>query len=339
MSLIVLTSQDDWTAYLRHFEQADVSYAKEYVSLYADREGGVPEAVFFSEGDCRIFYPYLVRSLDALLPGYADIVSIGYGGPHVVPKTAGTESFSAQFSAYCRSQNYVTETVRFHPLEKNAERFREQMRLDLVRTTVAVDVRPPLAQIRADYSQNVRRNLKKAAANQVSIVEASDRDGLQAFLPLYRETMERNCAAPSYSYEAEFFTGLLKETALCKPRLLLAMHEGAAVAGAIMLSGARFAHYQLGASRKADMPLGINHLLFDAMIQRAKEDGQEYLLLGGGNRDGDGLFRFKASFSKTGHYPYWMGKRVHDPAAYRLLCEKNQANRAGDGAFFPAYRA
>lgn len=339
MSLIVLTNQDDWTACLRHFAHADISYAKEYVSLYAEREGGVPEAVFFSEGDSRIFYPYLVRSLDALLPGYADIVSIGYGGPCLSPMTTGVEAFSAQFSAYCRSKNYVTETVRFHPLEKNAELFRGLMRLDLVRTTVAVDVRPPLAQIRAQYSKNVRRNMKKAVANEVSIVEESSEDGLRAFMQLYRETMERNFAGPAYYYDTEFFAGLMKETALCKPRLLLAVHEGMAVAGAIMLCGRRYAHYQLGASHKADMPLGINHLLFDAMIQRAKEDGLAYLLLGGGNRDGDGLFRFKASFSKTNHAPYWMGKKVHDEQAYRVLCEKTKADRAGDESFFPAYRA
>lgn len=171
MSLIVLTNHDDWTCCMREVAHLDISYTKEYVSLYAEREGGVPEAVFFSAGEERIFYPYVVRSLDSFLPGYSDIVSIGYGGPSLCSKQSVVQSFSAQFHVYCQSKKYVTETVRFHPLLKNAELFRDQMQLDLVRETIAVDVRPALAQIQAQYSQNVRRNMKKAKDHAVRIVE------------------------------------------------------------------------------------------------------------------------------------------------------------------------
>ena len=339
MSLIVLTNQDDWTCCMREVAHLDISYTKEYVSLYAEREGGVPEAVFFSAGEERIFYPYVVRSLDSFLPGYSDIVSIGYGGPALCSKQSVVQSFSAQFHAYCQSKKYVTETVRFHPLLKNAELFRDQMQLDLVRETIAVDVRPSLAQIQAQYSQNVRRNMKKAKDHAVRIVEGKSNHDLAAFISLYRETMERNRAGASYYYDNPFFAGLLQETALCKPRLLLAIHDDIAVAGAIMLCGSRYAHFHLGASHTEDMPLGINHLLFDAMISLAKEDGLDYLLLGGGNQEQDGLFRFKASFTKDAPYPYWMGKRVHDEEVYQVLCEQNRADDAGSSTFFPAYRA
>ncbi|MGK5507260.1 GNAT family N-acetyltransferase [Brevibacillus formosus] len=337
MSLIVLSEQDDWTEYLRRFLHLDVSYTKEYVQLYAKMEQGTPEAVFFKSGENEVFYPYLVRRLDGWIPGYADLVSIGYGGPFVVGGQTAARLFQEQFHVYCRYKNYLTETVRFHPLLGNAELFADQMRLDLVRMVTAVDLRPTLAYIRAHYTQNVGRNMRKAAANEVRVTLGGT-DRLHSFIQMHRETMDRNQAAAHYYYAPEIFGGLMKKTALCKPRLLLAIHEDRPVAGVLLLSGNQFAHYQLGASHTEDMALGVNHLLFDAMIQQAKQDGAQLLLLGGGNLDGDGLFRFKSSFANGNHFPYWMGKKVHDEEVYLALCQKLQVDQAGEQDFFPAYR-
>ena len=58
-------------------------------------------------------------------------------------------------------------------------------------------------------------------------------------------------------------------------------------------------------------------------------------------QQGDGVFRFKASFSPL-RVPFCTYKKVHDAEAYTALAcawSKHHSGAKPDSAFFPAYRS
>jgi hypothetical protein len=76
-------------------------------------------------------------------------------------------------------------------------------------------------------------------------------------------------------------------------------------------------------------------------VRWAREQGKRRLILGGGYRPGDGIFRFKASFSPL-RATLELARRVHLPADYEALVSAWRAHHGGSApetGYFPAYRA
>ena len=73
----------------------------------------------------------------------------------------------------------------------------------------------------------------------------------------------------------------------------------------------------------------------------AQDLGRKRLILGGGYRPNDGIFRFKASFStlRTGFSVY---RQIHMPDQYKALCGRWAAYHGSaleQGRYFPLYRS
>lgn len=337
----VLTKYDHWDNIIAQFEHLDVFYTKEYIELYSNHLDDVPEAFYYKDGDTRIFYPYLKRNIDFGENRYLDIVSIGFGGPYVEGDINKVTKYSRVFSEYCQQNNVITETVRFHPLYGNAHILKHDADMDIeyIRLTAAVDLQPSMEEIRNRYHRDKRYRLRKSNDLNIEIVDSNSQDQIQIFRELYYETMDRKRSESNYYYPCSFFEGLMQETALCKPRLLLAKLDDQFVAGVLLLIGKKYAHYHLSASTNKALRLGVNVRLMDYMIQYAKENGTRILHLGPGMKEYDSLYTYKSYFSNMAPFQYYIGKKVHNPTVYEQLTHEMNKEKVLETTFFPLYRA
>ncbi|WP_084780380.1 lipid II:glycine glycyltransferase FemX [Bacillus massilinigeriensis] len=338
---IVLKGGDDWSSFTRMFSNLDIYYSKNYVSLFAEIQKGVPEAVFFENENGKVFYPFIKREIE-LKKGYFDIVTpYGYGGPILEGSPWLLKLFYKQFKKYALSQRIVTETVTFHPVLDNVKYMKNIMELEKIRMTTAVDLTPTLEEIRNNYSSQNIRNIKKAKREGVEIIQSTQQEEIKAFIEMYYETMDRNEASQFYYFPASYFFRQMEETDLSNTVLLLAKCNGEIIGGILFIYGKEYAHYHLGASRSDYLHLRVNNLLFDAMIELSKSLGLKALHLGGGKVEGDSLYKFKASFSNHNDYQYYLGKQIFNEETYRELIEISKINHLipSQSNFFPAYRA
>jgi serine/alanine adding enzyme len=291
----------------------DPYLAPEYLVAAAAAEEG-ELAAFAAPG---VVYPFLVRRLKG---GRCDITSAyGYGGP------LGEGDWRPAFRGACREQGVISEFIRFHPLLQNQHDLAD-VELRPIQDTVTVDTRLDDDALLAQMQPTARNKLRKAGRRGVQAEESRD---LGHFHDLYHATMQRTDADQSYLFDGDYFAGLDR----LGDRLLML---DAGCAAALFICGGGAMHYHLsGSTPEGRRDAATNLLLWEAM-RHARARGLHTLHLGGGLRAGDALATFKQSVG-AGRAPYFQGRAVHDPDAYRALCR--EAGVADDGEFFPAYRA
>ncbi|MCI1590688.1 lipid II:glycine glycyltransferase FemX [Heyndrickxia oleronia] len=333
--LYILNSNESWNNYAGLFNQIDIYYSHEYAELFAEAQGGVPEAVYFENIRGRVFYPYIKREIP-LKKGYFDIITpYGYGGPILEGDRSIIKTFHSLFKNYCLNSNIVTETIGLHPLINNIDYIKEIMKVDYIRKTVAVDLTPPINEIRNNYSQSNKRNIRKAIRTGVNVNISTNNSDIKRFIDLYYETMDRNQAAQFYYFKPRYFYKQLESTNLSKSFLLIAQYNGEIIGAVLFVVGKEYAHYHLGASKTEFLHLRPNNLLFDTMIEFSKNLGVKKIHLGGGYSDDDSLFRFKSSFSNY-FYTYYIGKNIINHNIYNELIIETKREKSSK--FFPEYR-
>jgi lipid II:glycine glycyltransferase (peptidoglycan interpeptide bridge formation enzyme) len=178
----------------------------------------------------------------------------------------------------------------------------------------------------------VRKNVKKARRSGVRVEFDDTGARLDDFLRLYLDTLTRREAPERYAFSREFFERIPA------PRVYVhALQGDEVVSSELVLLSEHHAYSVLGGTRSDAFELRPNDLLKWELILWAKEKGKRRFVLGGGYEDGDGIFRYKRSFAPHGLVPFFVGRRVLQPALYAELTER--VGGGVDPAFFPAYRA
>lgn len=145
------------------------------------------------------------------------------------------------------------------------------------------------------FRSQVQRNIRKAEASAVTVRAAEARDDLtRVYFALHTQTRRRLGVPPQ---PRRFFEALW-------PRLvddglgfvLLAYHEGVAVAGAVFLEWNGRIVYKYGASDRRHWHLRPNNLLFWECIRRGCDAGATILDFGRSDSGNRGLRAFKQSW-------------------------------------------
>jgi serine/alanine adding enzyme len=290
--------------------QLDAYYRRAYVESACVLEPGEP---LLLEHDGTVFAAIRRREpVDVITP-------YGYGGP------AGDDlaAFWPAYDEWAREQGVVTTFIRFHPLYANQRG-----------VPFYVEELAPTIGWRLDGDlpagmHGKHRNALRKAQSAAEVVAADD---LDAFVPLYEETMRRAGAADFYFFSRAYWEALERTGMLAR---FDAVADGEVVASALCLASPPWLHYHLGAASEAGRKLGATTLVLCEAGMWAKERGYERFHLGGGvGGHRDSLHEFKRRFDPAGECEAAIGKLVHDPDAYRAL--------GGDPTdltgFFPAYR-
>jgi serine/alanine adding enzyme len=290
-----------------------------------------------------VAYPTQFRRLAGDLPfevAVGDAVWDAASPPFTGPLVTGPPEPDAarEIANRLRDEGVVAEFAHLHPwsaepeLAGGGESDREIVWVD-----VTLD---PERLWRESYSKACRKNVNRAEREGVTVRAATDAGDVAEFHRIYIRTMERNEALPSYFFELAHFEAIFEELP-DGARFALAEHDGRVIAATLYLHDGDDVYSYLGGADHDFQHLRPTNAVVHETIAWARREGKRRLILGGGYRPDDGIFRFKASFSPL-RATLELARRVHLPDDYEALVAAWRAHHGAgaDGAgFFPLYRA
>ena len=342
-------------------QDKDIYLSVEYARAYERSHGCEALLAAYTEESSLILMPFALRDVRRL-PFFAraaldgsvyDITSLyPFGGPIACPggERASVElhrNFQRHLAQYCASRRIVAQFTAFHPLLDNHQGLEATglVKVERRKEVVWIDLDKEETTLFREMSTGHRRAVSRARRLGVTIEHhRADEASLAEFSALYREMILRVGAGERWHFPDAYF----EECALClgpdHVSLCTAKQSGETIASALILHDNETAYYHLSSgSREGARHLRANHLLIFELALWAKARGCRRLLLGGGSEPEDGIFRFKAGFSKSRSWLY-TSNVVYDQQLYRLLCDARDAwdQEMGIPApstdFFPAYR-
>jgi predicted N-acyltransferase len=174
----------------------------------------------------------------------------------------------------------------------------------------------------------------------VRVFEARTRDELAEFYRIYIGTMDHNQAEAQYYFPFDYFAGFFEQMPE-NAAFMLAEYRGEIVAGTLYLHDDVDVYSYLGGADYAFQNVRPTNAVVYETIRWAQRRGKKRLILGGGYRPHDGIFRFKSSFSPM-TAKFYVYRYVHLPDTYTALCRTwadHYCREINPDGYFPAYRA
>jgi hypothetical protein len=307
---------------------------------------GFPARLFSSSsGDTSVLYPFFLRPVGRLpfaaedAAGWWDAATPEYTGPLVTGASA-TEAlaeFAERFSAYCAGEGIISEFAHLHPWHIPVGAIADAT---LDRQIVYVDLTLDEDELwRQSLNRTCRKHVTRAVGEGVEIRAAGEEEDVREVARVYALTMDRVRAQSRYRFPVEYFL-TLRETLPGNSRFLLAEHAGEVIAATLLLHDETDVYAYLGGDDGIHRHLRPANLLNYEAMRWGRSEGKRRLVLGGGYRPGDGVMRFKESFSPL-RADHRVVRRVHLPAAYSVLLEQWSAFYGEDieeHGYFPRYR-
>jgi hypothetical protein len=320
--VLSLLNKKEWGALFSKLpiEQQDIYFTPEYYELYENNGDGKAQCFVFEENDEIALYPFLINSVNELgydLDNeYFDIQgAYGYNG--IVSTTIDKDFinlFSKSFNIFCSNNNIIAEFQRINPIIDNISKYRKDM--DVIYNNENILVNLSNEDILNTYEYSVRKNIKKAITNNL---EYYVKDGnniineeLNAFYNIYVHTMQRTQAEDFYYLNKHFFksaASLLKEKSL----FAFVKKDNKIMSCELILLGANVAYSYLGGTFSEYYQYRPNDYLKYKSIERLKELGYNYFLLGGGP---EGVLKYKKKFAPNGIISFYIGKKIHNQKIY-----------------------
>ena len=338
---------DAWRRILPAEARAGASL--EFVRI-GERQTGLSARLFVVEedGTALVAYPFFLRPLDDLpfsagVDALCDITTPEYTGPvwlhpEMAPESASFR-FAELFTDHCRESGIVAEFSHLDPWI--APGLLDPGFVRPNRDIVYVDLTWDEEEIwMKSLSSDARRQTKQGHKAGVISRRADSADDVREFHRLYAMTMERLQARDGYRYPLEYFMAFF-DTMSDNSFYVLSEYEGRVVAGGLFLQDSREIRWHLSAAdREWSRVRPVNVYLYDTIRASLGRQWQR-IILGGAYTDGDGVFRFKANFSRL-RAEFHTYERVHDADSFAGLMKSWQSHHAGASPrpdYFPAYRA
>ncbi|WP_411701480.1 lipid II:glycine glycyltransferase FemX [Conyzicola sp.] len=341
--------RDAWIAAWSATDKREVYNHPDYVALFA---GGEDAAVcaYLASDDGTVLYPFIRRTLaaqlDDTLAGVSDLITpYGYGGPQAWVTGAATElaaQFWASFGEWATSQNVVTEFIRFGLF---ADTFLPYPGDVVTRSTnIIISLEGTDDQIWMGFEQKVRKNVKKALRNEISVTVDESGEFLDDFLRIYAGTLDRRDADSGYFFPRSFFETIIERL----PGQFAFFHArlgGTIISTELVLVSDESIYSFLGGTDSAAFEFRPNDLLKFEVVTWGRSQGKKHFVLGGGPTPGDGIERYKRSFAPNGAVDFKSGQRILQPALNAQLVAARRAEfEAADrewpdeSRYFPEYR-
>ena len=336
---------DCWDETLKEIGEYDFFHLAAFHRLAEMRGEGSAALLVYRESSYIMAFPLLLRNID--LPflektDYKDATSVkGLAGP--VASTADLpddvkKRFHQHLQDYFEQNHILSVYSRLNPLMKQPALLKGYGEVVEIGVTVSIDLTPPpdvqFARYRKDHKYNIKRLQKMGF-----VCERAGIEGLDDFMPVYIETMNRLNADEVYYYDKSYFEYLLREMPdvmclfICKDGEKVVSIKICAECNGIVesyLSGTTAEYLKLAPAK----------LINDEMRIWANEIGAKTLHLGGsvgGRRDS--LYEYKMGFGGQEHvYSTW--RHIVDQEKYNAFCQEawQKAGEKLDDSYFPSYR-
>ena len=340
--MFTIDDQDAWRKYLP--EGRSVFGSLGYARICQACRGFSPRLYVLETDEAVISYPVLLRSL-ADLPfaketsAKWDAVTPDFTGPAIWGDNPDLiTEFPRRRDALFEREGVVAEFAHLHPWSEFSAILngRCEYNRDIVWVDVTLD---PEILWREQFAACCRKNINRAAREGVRIFVGDNDDHVREFYRIYRHTMERNGALSSYYFSYEFFRAFREELP-DQSRFVLAEFNHHIVAATLYLHDDDDVVSYLGGADGAYQHVRPSNAVIWDTIRWAHGRGKKRLILGAGYRPDDGVFRFKASFSRL-RQPFYVYKHVHQSGEYKAL-ERRFRESSGlltaSISYFPTYR-
>lgn len=329
LEIIGFDEKDKWNSIVKSFNWHDVYYLNQYISGFRYTNDGKPFLIYYSGHKMRLCY--VVQQSDiAECAKFSGVLEqgkyhdwstpYGYGGPltDCYDETEMSDFFKL-INGYCKSNNIVTQFIRFHPLLQNQRTFQNFCDLRRLKSTVFIDTCNKDT-IYTNMDSKNRNMVKKAQKNSIEIITDSSIEVKTAFVEIYKSTMQRNNASEYYYFGQMFFDDMILNLAEYYT-LFSAKFDGKIISSAIIMHCNGNLHYHLSASLREYMHLAPNNLLLYTAACWGADNGYIRLHLGGGVCIEDSLLSFKKSFNKKGLIDFYIGRNVFCKEIYQELLD------------------
>ena len=345
----LLTAADlvEWRAVVP--AHASVFGSVDYARILQSHNGYEARLYLLDTDGAQIAYPFFLRPVlalpfaaQAVLGVWWDALTPDYTGPLQIDSAAHTVDFdlSARFTMFCQDNGIVTEFAHLHPWNWHPSLLEADL-VSLDREIVYVDLTWPDERLWNDsFTYACRKNINRARREDVRIFPATTVDHVNEFYRIYTHTMQRNEASEKYFFSLDFFMAFF-ETMPENARFMMAEYRDQVVAGTLYLHDATDVYSYLGGADQEFQQIRSTNAIVYETIQWARDAGKRRLILGGGYRPDDGIFRFKSSFSPF-RSRFHVYRRIHLPYEYDRLCRAWSSYYHCDpllNDYFPAYRS
>jgi hypothetical protein len=279
----------------------------------------------YRRGDVQVACPLAVRELD----GYPDVVTpYGFGG---FTRTGDWGRFPAEWTEFARSRGWVCGYLALNPLLCEPDGFPDAD-VHVHNRLYALDLRGSEQALLGRLSENRRRELREWPSARARLEH--DRERLTRFLlDTYADFFARRGAGRASDFRRETMVAI----ASLDDVFLVGAGEGGRIEAVAMFGHtSRCGDYLFNVS----LPGGERHAVYLvwAAVERLRELGVEWLNLGGGISQDDGVGEFKRRFGARA-LPLVSLRQIYAPGAYAELCRRTGVTPADGSGYFPPYRA
>jgi predicted N-acyltransferase len=351
MSVIAPHDAQEWIAVLQQALRHDVYFLPGYHALSTQDATDEAQMFVYREADYMIGLPLVVRRVEfeqASGP-WQDATSVyGYAGPLLshasFPETV-LRNFREALTGALRERKVVAVFSRLHPLLSQKEVLAQLGECRSQGETISVDLTQSLELQRAGYSGTVKTRLNRLRREGLTGHRDAEKQCLNEFVAIYRETMQRVGASAGYFFEDCYFTGLAEKLGDTLQLFVVRLPDGTPISAGLFTLCDGTMQYHLGGTRTDALKFSPMTLLLDtARLWAAEQQARVFHIGGGVGAQTDSLFQFKAGFSPRRH-EFLTWRWILEPERYRAICDQRQQLDESLGLepatpdYFPAYRA
>lgn len=323
----------------------DIYYNIYYGKLYEKTEHGKIETFEVNSEYGKIEHIFIKREIENQKNYYDIVTPYGYGGP-IITECQDKEKLLAQFkesfTEYCSENNIVSEFIRFHPIFENALDFKGIYDVVYSRHTVGTNLMDYEDPVQAEFSKSLRREIRKAEKNGVTVRTILAPTDLSAFKKLYEETMDRNKADAYYYFPNSYYKYIIEFLRKSVLEIQL-IYENEIIASEIYFIEGDLMHAHLLGSSQIMLDLNAGALLEATAARWGHDHGYIYIHHGGGRTSAvdDPLYTYKKKYGKNTEFDFYVGKKIWNKEMYDELVAKREGelNHKIDSDYFPKYRA
>ncbi len=340
---IQVTESKEWDKIVRTFSNHDVYHLSGYAKAFEIHGDGQPHLFYYENDGVRGMNVVMMRDIadDSRFSEkiqhntYFDLITpYGYGG-WLIEGTGDTKELFSKYEEWAKSNNVVSEFVRYHPVLDNAGFSKVAYDVVPLGGTIALDISSKET-LWANITSKNRNMIRKAEKNGITIHMGRTSELFEMFREIYNATMDKD-NADSYYYFASDFYKSVEDDLPDNSQIFYAVYEDKIIAASIILFENGRLNYHLSGSRREYQNLAPTNLILYKAALWGCENGCKTFHLGGGVGSGeDGLFKFKKSFYRGEPCRYHIGKKIFMQKEYdKLLALRGDMPESG---FFPKYR-
>ena len=296
-------------------EKLDFYFDENYGKLYERQDNGQLKVFEYEDENGKISNQFLLRKIpceNTEITYYDIITPYGYGGPivhYASNKEALLDNYERHFSEYCKENNIVSEFVRFHPILRNYEDFKNIYNIKFMRKTLATSLKWDNP-IKEEFSKSCRKKIRRILKSGLRYEIELSPDSLSEFKRIYDLNMKRKHAKEFYFFDDKYYEDILM---YFKDRVALAkvfLDDKLIACGLYFLSG-KTIHAHLSGTDTDYLKYSPAYILKYGTVLWGKEHGYELIHYGGGlsNSENDSLYLFKRKFAKKTDFDFYVGER------------------------------